>query len=266
MVPSVSVVTRVYNAERHLREAIDCMLAQSYGDFELLAIDDGSTDTSPEILHSYADPRLRVIRQCNGGKNAAAIRGLSEARGTYVAILDADDRSAPDRLALQVAFLERNPDVVMLGSAVNVIDERGRRVATRHYPRSDGELRAAAPVYNPFAHSSIMFRSDCALAAGGYSANLILEDFDLNMRLMQCGKVANLPQVLSEYRIRTDSVDAKLIKLVLRGTIVARALAHRVYGFPRTLRGALVDVAQRMLSAAPGALVNWITVKALYRA
>jgi glycosyltransferase involved in cell wall biosynthesis len=266
MVPSVSVVTRVYNAEAHLREAIDCVLAQSYGDFELLVIDDGSTDASPEILRSYADPRLRVVRQCNGGKNAAAIRGLSEARGKYVAILDADDRSAPERLALQVAFLERHPDIVMAGSAIAIIDERGRRIATRRYPEGDGELRKAAPIYNPFAHSSIMFRREAALSAGGYSANLILEDFDLNMRLMQCGRVANLPQILSDYRIRTDGVDANLVKLVLHGTIVARNLAHRVYGFPHSVRGTLVDAAQRMLCAAPATLVNWIAVKALYRA
>jgi len=266
MAPSVSVVTRVYNAERYLREAVDCVLAQSYADFELIAIDDGSTDTSPEILRSYTDPRLRIVRQCNGGKNSAAIRGLTEARGRYVAILDSDDRSTPERLALQVAFLDRNPDVLMVGSAVNVIDEDGRIVATRHYPESDGELRKAAPIYNPFAHSSIMFRRDVALAIGGYSANLILEDFDLNMRLMQRGRVANLPQILTEYRIRTAGVDAKLVKLVLRGTIVARALAHRAYGFPRSLRGGLVDAAQRLLSATPAAFVNWIAVKTLYRA
>ena len=128
MHPTVSVVVRVYNAERHLREAVESVLAQTFADFELLAIDDGSNDASVAILESYGDPRIRIVSQPNGGKIAAAQRGLAEARGRYVAILDADDRSAPERFARQVAYLEAHPDVVMVGSALGIIDERGARV------------------------------------------------------------------------------------------------------------------------------------------
>jgi glycosyltransferase involved in cell wall biosynthesis len=265
MNPAVSVVIRVYNGERHLREALDCALAQTFDDFEIVVIDDGSTDGSAAILAACDDPRLRVIRQPNGGKIAAAMRGLHEARGRYVAILDADDRCAPDRLARQAAFVAARPDVVLLGTALAVIDERGERIGVRRYPLDDAELRRAAVVYNPFAHSSLMMHRETALAVGGYSHKVVVEDYDLNLRMMRAGRCANLPQVLAEYRIRTEAVDTKLVKVVLKSTIHARSVAHREYGFPRTLRSTAVDAAQRALCLTPGAFVNWLTVRAFYR-
>jgi len=265
MHPAVSVVVRVFNAERYLREAVESVLAQTFVDFELVAIDDGSTDGSVAILEGYGDPRIRIVSQPNGGKTAAAQRGLDEARGRYVAILDADDRSAPERLALQAAYLDAHPDVVMVGSALGIIDERGERIGVRRYPQSDASLRHAIAVYNPFGHSTIMYRRDAARKTGGYDPRYVLEDWNLSLRLMRAGAAANLPQVLSEYRVRTDEVDARLVKTVLRGTIVARSLAHRVYGFPRTLRSFAVAAAQRALCLAPAALVNWLTFKVFYR-
>ena len=265
MDPTVSVVMRVFNAERFLREAAESVLAQTYADFELLAIDDGSTDASVEILRSYGDPRVRIITQANGGKIAAAARGLAEARGRYVAILDADDRSSPARLERQVAYLDAHLDAVLVGSTLGIIDERSARVGTRRYPPDDAAIRRAITVYNPLGHSSLMYRRDAARMAGGYDPRYVLEDWDLSLRLLQLGKAANLPDVLSEYRVRTDSVDARLIKVVLRGTIAARALAHRAYGFPRSLRSLAVDAGQRALCLAPAALVNWLCFKVFYR-
>jgi glycosyltransferase involved in cell wall biosynthesis len=265
MTPTVSVVMRVYNAARHLREAVDCVLAQTLADFEIVAVDDGSTDDSPAILASYSDPRLRVVRQPNGGRNAAAIRGLSEACGRYVAILDADDRCVPERLAQQVAFLEGRPDAVLVGSDVGIIDEDGRQVGVRRYPRGDAALRRAAVVFNPFANSASMFRRDAALRVGGYDPGLMCEDYDLYLKLLTVGSGATLPAPLSDYRIRTEKVNFALVKAVLRGTIAGRSLAHRAYGFPRSLRSTAVDAAQRALILAPGSLVNWICERAFYR-
>jgi len=265
MQPAVSVVVRVFNAERYLREAVESVLAQSCADFELLAIDDGSTDASVAMLHAFCDPRIRVVSQPNGGKIAAAARGLSEARGRYVAILDADDRAAPERLAKQVAYLDAHPNAVMVGSALAIVDERGARVGIRKYPESDAALRKAITIYNPFGHSTLMYRRDAARTAGGYDPRYIIEDWDLSLRLMKLGDVANLPEVLADYRVRTDAVDTRLVKTVLRGTIAARTLAHRAYGFPRTLRSLAVDAGQRALCLAPAALVNWLCFKTFYR-
>ncbi len=265
MSPAVSVVMRVYNAERHLREAVESVLAQTYRDFELLAIDDGSTDESIAILQSYGDPRIRIVSQANRGKIAALQRGLDEARGRYVAILDADDRSGPERLARQVALLEAQPDTIMVGSALGIVDECGTRIGVRHYPLDNAALRRAVTIYNPFGHSAIIYRRDVARSAGGYDPHLILEDWDLTLRLMRRGKVANLPEILSDYRVRTETIDRRLVKAVLRGTIVARSLAHSVYGFPRTLTSVAVDAAQRLLCLAPAELTNWICFRTLYR-
>jgi len=265
MHPTVSVVVRVYNAERHLREAVESVLAQTFADFELLAIDDGSNDASVAILESYGDPRIRIVSQPNGGKIAAAQRGLAEARGRYVAILDADDRSAPERIARQVAYLEMHPDVVMVGSALGIIDERGARIGVRRYPGDDAAIRKAIAVYNPFGHSTLVYRRDAARGAGGYDPRFVLEDWDLSLRLMRAGRVANLPDVLAEYRVRTDTVDARLIKVVLRGTIAARTMAHRAYGFPRSARSLVVDLGQRALCLAPAEFVNWLVFRVFYR-
>jgi glycosyltransferase involved in cell wall biosynthesis len=265
MQSAVSVIVRVFNAERYLREAVQSVLAQSFADFELLAIDDGSTDSSVAILEAFGDPRIRVVSQPNGGKIAAAERGLNEARGRYVAILDADDRCAPERLAQQVAYLDAHAETVMIGSALGIIDERGARIGVRRYPQGDAALRRAVTIYNPFGHSSLMYRRDVALAAGGYDPRYVIEDWDLSLRLMRRGEVANLPGVLAEYRVRTDAVDARLIKVVLRGTIAARALAHNAYGFPRTARSLAVDVAQRALCFAPASLANWLCFSVFYR-
>lgn len=266
MNPTVTVLMRVHNAERHLREAVESVLAQTYSDFELLAIDDGSTDASFAILQSYGDARIRIVTQPNGGKIAAAERGLEEARGQFVAILDADDRASPDRLARQVAALEADPDLIMVGSALGIIDERGGRVGSRRYPLDDAALRRAVTIYNPFGHSTLTYRRDEARAAGGYDRNLVLEDWDLTLRLMRRGRVANLADALCDYRVRTDRVDRRLVKAVLRGTIVARATAHRMYGFPRTLSGFAVDCAQRLLCLAPAEFANWICFRVFYRA
>jgi glycosyltransferase involved in cell wall biosynthesis len=265
MSPKVSILMRVYNAERHLRAAVDSVLAQTLTDFELLAIDDGSSDASVEILRAYDDPRIRIVSQANAGKIAAAARGLAEARGEYVAILDADDRSAPERLDRQVAYLDAHPDAVLVGSALGIVDERGARIGVRRYPCDDAALRRAITIYNPFGHSAIAYRRDAARAAGGYDPHLILEDWDLSLRLMRLGSVANLPGVLSEYRVRTDGVDRRLVKVVLRGTIAARAMAHRAYGFPRSAVSLAVDAAQRLLCLAPADLTNWIAFRTLYR-
>jgi len=265
MSPTVTVLMRVYNAERHLRAAVESALAQTFTDFELLAVDDGSTDASVAILESYGDPRIRVVTQRNGGRNAAARRGLAEARGRYVAILDADDRAAPERLARQVATLENDPDLVMVGSALGVVDERGTRIGVRRYPLDDAALRRAVTIYNPFGNSTLTYRCDAARAAGGYDLTTFCEDWDLSLRLMKRGRVANLPDVLSDYRVRTDRIDRRLVKMLLRGSIAARSAAHCLYGFPRTPASVAVDSAQRALCLAPPDLANWICFRLFYR-
>jgi glycosyltransferase involved in cell wall biosynthesis len=254
----VSVVMRVYNGERYLREAIESILSQTLLNFELLVIDDGSTDGTPAILLEYArEPRLRVINQPNSGANAAARRGVQEARGVYVAIMDADDRSQPDRLGKQVAFLDENPDHVLVGSAMRIVNENGQVIAYRRYPLDDEALRSATMIHNPFGHSTICFRRAEALACGGYTTEFDgAEDFDFNVRLRALGKAANLGEALVDYRVHKGAFKVERLRTQLRDTIRLREILRKRYGYHYGTKARLVDLIQRALMIVPPAIVT----------
>jgi glycosyltransferase involved in cell wall biosynthesis len=254
----VSVVIRVYNGERYLREAIESILGQTFSNFELLVIDDGSTDGTPAILSEYArDPRVRVINQPNSGANAAARRGVQEARGAYIAVMDADDRSQPDRLRKQVAFLDENPDYVLVGSAMRIVNEHGQAIAYRRYPLDDEALRSATTIQNPFGHSTICFRRTEALACGGYTTEFEgAEDFDFNVRLRMLGKGANLSEALVDYRVHKGAFKVERLRTQLRDTIRLREILRRRYGYHCGVKARLVDLIQRALMIVPPAIVT----------
>ena len=146
LMPTVSVIMSAYNAEAFLREALDSILAQTFEDFELIVVDDGSVDRTLEILAEYTDPRLRVIQnRCNLGAGAARNQGLRVARGKYFAVQDADDASVPDRLALQVAYLDAHPDVGLIGSTAFYVHTS--RTLAETFPRIR-DFRYPASVHN----------------------------------------------------------------------------------------------------------------------
>ncbi|MHA1713815.1 MAG: glycosyltransferase, partial [Candidatus Ranarchaeia archaeon] len=126
--PKVSVIMSVYNAEKHVKKAIDSILSQTFRDFEFIIINDGSTDRTSEILKSYADPRLIVVNQANRGVTQSLNKAIGMARGQYIARMDADDISLPQRLEMQVEFLEEHPEVGLVGTSVITIDEEGKTI------------------------------------------------------------------------------------------------------------------------------------------
>jgi GT2 family glycosyltransferase len=185
--PSVTVLVAVYNGGVYLREAVESVLAQTFTDFELLIVDDASGDDTPAYLASLTDARVRVLRnEENVGQAPSLNRGLLEARGRYVARLDADDRMLPTRLERQVAVLDAEPDVALVGTWIDVVDESGTPWATvRGDIRAYAEFIAAtlANVY-PFGHPSIAYRRDVVTELGGYDASVApAEDKDLYRRL-----------------------------------------------------------------------------------
>lgn len=204
--PTVSVLLPVRNGAAFLRAACDSVLAQQGVTLELLVVDDGSTDATPEILRALAEPRLRVIRQAGQGLTgqglvAALNRGLAEARAPLVARLDADDLALPRRLALQAAHLAAHPRIVVLGSAWQVIDAAGRPHGVAHPPCDAAAVRDELGRRNCLAHPAVMFRRDAVLAAGGYRAAFEgAEDYDLWLRLSERHDLENLPQPLLAYR------------------------------------------------------------------
>jgi glycosyltransferase involved in cell wall biosynthesis len=265
--PVVTVLIRVYNGERYLGEAIESVLRQHFSDLELLVIEDGSTDSTAVILEGYTgDRRLRIIRQPNRGLSYSARRGVEEARGAYIAILDADDRSHPDRMEKQVAFLSGHPDHVLVGSALQIIDEAGRPTGYRRYPLEDAAIRKATMLYNPFGHSSICFRRADALACGNYTTEFQgAEDFDFNVRLRTRGKGANLPEALTDYRIHGGSFKAERLRRQLADTIRLRGLIQSRYHYRYSLRARLVDALQRGMLFLPPAVVNRAFQLAFFR-
>ena len=207
----VTVLMSVHNGERYLRAAIASILAQTHRRFELLIIDDASTDGSRAIIASFGDPRIRVLHnETNLGLTKSLNLGLVSARTEFVARQDADDLSRPERLERQVAFMQAHPKTALLGTHVNVIDADG-------HPRGGPpDVRALTPLGvrwhllfgNPFAHSSVMFRRSVAWdELGGYDPEFIYnQDFELWSRVVERHSACNLPDILIDYRAHADSI------------------------------------------------------------
>lgn len=200
--PVVSVVIPVYNAGEFLREAIESILHQSFQDFELIAINDGSTDDSADILFNYQrqEPRLQVYTQSNQGSAVARNLGCQKAQGKYVAFLDADDISLQDRLLKQVKFLESNPDIGILGSAFKITHASFNKIF-RH-PLEDSDIRAALFFDSAFATSTVMLRRSILSEFGLCFDRTfkLAQDYQLWVSATNCCKLANLPEVLVIYR------------------------------------------------------------------
>jgi glycosyltransferase involved in cell wall biosynthesis len=211
--PMVTVLMAVYNGQRYLREAVQSILNQTFRNFELLVVDDASTDGSRAILESFDDPRLRVLHHAaNRGLSRSLNDGLAQARGRYIARMDADDVSEADRLARQVDFLERHADVVAVGSWYTFIDGEGREVGRRWTPCDDVQVRWTLQFCSPFAHGAVTMRRD-ALAGEAEVYNESLRyamDYDLWVRLAARGRLANLDRFLFCWRMAPGSMTSTL--------------------------------------------------------
>jgi glycosyltransferase involved in cell wall biosynthesis len=208
--PVVSVLMAVYNTDRYLAQAVESILNQTFRDFELLIIDDGSSDHSLAILQHYAtqDDRIRLTHRENRGIPQTRNELLAQAKGEFLAVIDSDDIAHPDRLALQVAYLQQYPAVVWVGGAFELIDERGYRLTCLPLPETDAEIRDLLAHGNMgFLHPTAMMRRDAVAQLGGYDETLPLaEDLDLWLRLSQVGQLGNLPLPVVQYRIHPASI------------------------------------------------------------
>jgi glycosyltransferase involved in cell wall biosynthesis len=200
--PKISIVMPVYNAAAFLREAIDSILAQTLTDFEYIIIDDGSTDTSRDIIMSYDDTRIVLLtHKTNKGLVASLNAGLAAAKAPFVARMDADDISLPTRLKEQYDYLQSHSDVVAVGTDATVISTDGRILYEQVTIPTDKAIQRILAVASPFVHGSVMLRKDILLESGGYQSEAYLvEDYDLWVRLSKRGKLANLKQSLYRYR------------------------------------------------------------------
>ncbi|HUY31712.1 MAG TPA: glycosyltransferase [Pirellulales bacterium] len=203
--PQVSVLMAVYNGERFLPQALDSVRCQTFTDFEFLIVDDGSTDDTRAILERYArrDGRIRFLSRSNTGRTRALNEALGMAQGEYVARMDADDVSLPDRFTRQVVYLREHPECDAVGTSLRYIDADGTALFEERRPVThaeiDAELLAGRLV---LLHPSLMARRSALLAANGYREAFDgAEDMDLCLRLAERGRLANLAEVLIEYRL-----------------------------------------------------------------
>lgn len=234
--PRVSVLLSSRNGGRFLTEALDSLAAQTYSDLEIVAVDDGSTDGTGEILSDFAQsrPSVRLLRSNGIGLAGALALAAGEARGTYLARQDDDDRSLPDRIGRQVAYLENHHDVAIVGTGATVIDEEGKAVGPYPIPTSREKIRLTLRRAVPFVHGSVLMRRSAYDAAGGYRAGFrASQDFDLWLRLPSGAGLANLPDPLYEWRLHPAGVFSRARADQLFYSAVARAFTEE-----RRARGA----------------------------
>lgn len=216
--PRVSVVMPVYNGEKHLAQAIDSVLGQTFGDFELIIVDDGSTDGTAQMLAGYGqrDQRVRVYHQENQGVTVSRNAGCRVARGEYIAVLDADDVSLPQRLERQVRWLDAHSGIGVLGSWIDEIDSKGVSQRILRWSTAAGIIRWSLICgENYICHSSVMMRRDLVADLGFYRPEVRLaEDYDLWSRASLVTQIAIIPEVLVRYRVWEENISSRRLALL----------------------------------------------------
>ena len=266
----VSVYMIVHNGSRFIRAAVDSILAQSFPDFEFVVVDDGSTDETADILNSYRDGRLRVVHQPHCGGPRASNRALAECKGDLIARIDADDIALPDRIARQVEFLRRNPDVGMVSSNYLHIDENEEPLWEVRLPESHSDLLRQLWLRNRILHSATMIRRSVVEAVGNYDEILrFAQDYDFWLRIASRFKLANLPQILAKKRLHGGATRLSSNRQNMQCFLLVRRRAAEMYGLGWIYRIRLLKY--HLLPVSPPPLLSmllrmqWWFKKLLYR-
>ena len=262
MTPRVSVLMPVFNTARYLGAALDGIRTQTFCEYELLVLDDGSRDGSGELLRRYAasEPRMRLVTRENRGLIASRNELLAAARGELVAWMDSDDAALPARLDRQCAAFDADPDLVCLGTAAQCIDPDGSFLNVERYPLEHEEIVLAQQRAGGMRFPTTMMRRLAALRVGGFREPFRMgEDLDLLLRLGESGKLANLGEILYLYRQHIASVCATLAPQwpAYRDLVLELARERRRDGQDRLQRGAAVAVPRA--AAADTRQASWRT-------
>lgn len=201
--PKISVIMSVYNGMPYLKEAVQSILAQTYKNFEFIIVDDASTDRSWQYLKSLKDKRLKLIKN---KKNLGLAKSLNitlrQAQGDFVARMDADDVSLPQRLEKQMQFFKKNPSVDICGTWVNLIDENSQIIGEKKYPVNDSGIKKLLAWQPSIIHPTLMTRAKVLKELAGYDSKFDLaEEYELLMRAKNKFEMANLPMKLLKWRL-----------------------------------------------------------------
>lgn len=204
--PLVSVVLSVYNGGNYLRQSIESILNQSFVDFELIIIDDGSTDDSKKTIQSYKDSRIVFISRSNKGLPASLNEGITKARGEFIARQDDDDISDKLRLEKEVQYLQENPDIALVGSFARLVNADGKSAGVYTSPYFSKDLHKRLYLGNTLVHGSIMVRKN-ALPQPAYTSSYgPTEDYVLWGKLVQGAAIATLPEYLYTYKVNEGGI------------------------------------------------------------
>ncbi len=260
MLPRVTVLTTLFNKGAFVEEAVGSVLASTFKDFELLIVNDASTDDSPERISRFRDPRIRLVHNPhNLGRAGAAERGMQEALGTYVAVLDADDLMHPERIAKQVAFMDAHPDVGICGTYARTA---GDRTHVASWPVTDEEARGVMLFQDPLLYGTAMVRRSVVLAAGiHYPVHWNEPGMDplFLHRMAQHTRMATLPEALTTYRLGVQNFRAGRDPITVRKNIHREVF--RLYGLDASEEELELHV---LLEQHYRKLPNSATVRALH--
>lgn len=231
--PLISVVMCVYNGEKWIDTAVSSILNQTYSNFELIVVNDYSSDTTLQHLLKIRDKRVRLI---NNNKNYGVAFSLNKAlkitKGKYVARMDADDKAVINRLKKQSSFLEENPSVAAVGTWAKLITESGKLIKIQKVPCYYSEIKSAIIKFNPLIHPTIMIRKNILDEIGFYNVKYEgAEDYDLFLRLANRYTVVNIPTVGLIHRVHSDAVTQKRMKYIEIQSLRVRLNAIRQYQY-----------------------------------
>ncbi|MDD3936004.1 glycosyltransferase [Rhodoferax sp.] len=252
--PAVSVVLPVFNGGKYLHAAIESVLTQTFKDFELIVLNDGSTDSSLRVIQSFAfkDPRVVIVNRENRGLVATLNEGVQLAKADLVARMDADDICYPNRLTQQYEYIKAHVDCVAVGTLIQLIDPEGLRIKKMGSYINHDEIVADYMRGNcSFFHPTVMFRREVAVSLGGYSDQYRhAEDVDFFLRLAEVGRLANLPEVLLNYRQHSTSIGYAHSQAQMRSARSAVAEACRRRNLPSRIDFKLADASIAVQSKA----------------
>lgn len=224
--PAISVITPVYNTEKYIAECINSILKQTFKDFELIIIDDCSTDRTWSIVKKFAlkDTRIRAFKnKKNLGIAGNRNKGLSKARGKYVVWQDADDVSMPYRLKMQFEYMERHKRVGIAGGYLKFFNEHNPNMGVRKYATDDTTLRSKIFRYSPVAQPAAIIRRQCLVEVGGYNlAYPPSEDLDMSFRIGEKYRFGNIPKIMIKYRDHPNSVTYRGLRKMEKNTTTIR--------------------------------------------
>ena len=247
--PLISILMPVYNAGDFLVESIKSIRNQTLKDWELIVVDDGSTDKSSEILKKYAekDSRIKIFKfKKNKGLAYALNYGLNKARGKYLARMDADDISYPKRLEIQLRYLKRNPKVVAVGTQVKLINEKGNFIGYKKFPTDPEKIYQMMGTMMAIQHPTLLTYTKI-IKKCPYANHTTAEDVSMFFKLLQYGNFLNTKEVLFKYRIRKNSDSLKNPKKTFNLTLKSRIKAVIDWNYKPTISAVLINITQSIL-------------------